>query len=186
MHLSQWLEQCEELWSAHGEGTRSFADHLNYFDQLLSQFPLRKLRVVYAKSGTKPAAAIIEDDTAVFDHVLYWTECRTRQEALFLCAILNSETARKRAEKWQAEGQWSKRHFDKVMFNLPIPTFDSRIALHREIATVAAKAEAAAAVATINEGDYFVTVRNRIRKHLTDVGLAPAIDKLVEKLLDGG
>jgi hypothetical protein len=186
MHLSQWLEQCEELWSAHGEGTRSFADHLNYFDQLLSQFPLRKLRVVYAKSGTKPAAAIIEDDTAVFDHKLYWAECLTRLEAQYLIAILNSETARSRAEKWQAEGQWGKRDFDKVMFNLPIPTFDSRIALHREIATVAARAEAAAAVATINEGDYFVTVRNRIRKHLTDVGLAPAIDKLVEKLLDGG
>lgn len=182
-HLSAWLEECERLWAAHGEGTRKFVDHLNYFEQLTCQFPIPALRVVYAKSGTQPASAILNNSTAVLDHVLYWMRCATENEAQYLTAILNSETARSRVEKWQAEGQWGKRHFDKALFNLPIPTFDPMAGLHGELAAAALHAEFVASRVEVKEGEYFVTTRKRIRHTLIDEGIAGDIEKLVEKLL---
>ena len=38
------------------------------------------IRVVYTKSG-KPTAAIIRDDRALIDHILYWIPCRDGDEA---------------------------------------------------------------------------------------------------------
>jgi len=62
----------------------------------------------------------------------WWRTCSIgvrwtmRSEALYLTAILNSETARERAAEYQAREQWGARHLDKVRFNLPIPRFDAR------------------------------------------------------------
>jgi SAM-dependent methyltransferase len=182
-HLAAWLEACESLWKDNGQDTRLLADHLNYFEQLTCQFPIAPLRVVYAKSGTQPAAALLRDSKAVLDHFLYWMPCATDIEGRYLCAILNSETARSRVEKFQAEGQWGKRHFDKAMFNLPIPVFNASKSLHAKLATAAAEAERAASFVEVREGEYFVTTRNRIRKTLIEDGIAGEIDKLVEKLL---
>lgn len=181
--LAEWLEKCETLWDTHGKGSRTFAEQLDYFAQLTSQFPAPKIRVVYAKAGKNPSAAIISDSNSVIDHKLYWTACNTRTEAQYLTAVLNSETARARAQKWQAMGQWGARDFDKVMFNLPISLFDSKVKLHRDLAEAAETAEGIAALVEIDEGDYFVTVRKRIRTALVENGVAAEIDRLVEKLL---
>jgi hypothetical protein len=150
---------------------------------LSSQFPIANLRVVYAKSGSNPAAAIVEDERAIIDHKLYWMASKSKAEGQYLCAILNSETARGRAEQWQSEGQWGKRDFDKALLNLPIPDFDPKNELHKELAAAAMHAEFVASRVEVKEGEYFVTTRNRIRKTLVEEGIAEDIDKLVEKLL---
>jgi hypothetical protein len=114
---------------------------------------------------------------------LYWTAVKDDVHGYYLCAILNSETARARAERWQSEGQWGKRDFDKAIFNLPIPIFESKIPLHKELAAAGKHAEFVASRVEVKEGEYFVTTRNRIRKTLAEEGIAEDIDKLVEKLL---
>lgn len=87
------------------------------------------------------------------------------------------------AEQWQSEGQWGKRDFDKALLNLPIPEFDAKNDLHKELAAAAMHAEFVASRVEVKEGEYFVTTRNRIRKTLAGEGIAEDIDKLVEKLL---
>lgn len=124
-----------------------------------------------------------EGPAGLIDYAAYWMPCSSHQEARYLCAILNSETARSRAEQWQSEGQWGKRHFDKAMFNLPIPIFDPKNELHKELAAAAMQAEYVAARVEVKEGEYFVTTRNRIRKTLAEDGIAGEIENLVEKLL---
>ncbi len=181
--LAQWLEKCETLWDKHGKGSRTFAEQIDYFAQLTSQFPAPPTRVVYAKAGTHPSAAIVTDIDAVIDHKLYWAACKTMEEARFLSAVLNSEAARARAAQWQAMGQWGARDFDKVMFNLPIPLFDAKVRLHRDLAEAAKVSEQVARMVDMDEGDYFVTVRKRIRAALVENGVAGKIDRLVEKLL---
>jgi hypothetical protein len=139
--------------------------------------------VFLAASGTQPAAAKLMGDTrGLAEHALYWTSCKSVHEANYLCAILNSEAARSRAEQWQAEGQWGKRHFDKAMFNLPIPGFDMKLQLHQELAAAAMHAEFVASRVEVKD-EYFVTTRSRIRKTLIEEGIAGDIEKLVEKLL---
>jgi hypothetical protein len=81
-------------------------------------------------------------------------------------------------------GQWGARHFDKVMFNLPIPRFDPTMKLHRDLAAAADRAEKVAAIVTLEEGEHFTRARKRIRDALRADGVAGEIDQLVERLLE--
>jgi hypothetical protein len=98
--------------------------------------------------------------------------------------LLNSETARSRVAALQARGQWGARHFDKVMFNLPIPLFDPSEALHNDLAAAAGEAEKLAAAFRLPETVKFQRARKLIRDALTESGIAPQIDELVARLLD--
>jgi len=86
---------------------------------------------------------------------------------------------------YQSRGQWGARHFDKVVFNLPIPRYDAKIKLHRDLADAAAKAERVAAAVALPEGVKFQRARSLVRAALQEAGLAAAIDALVARLLDG-
>ena len=78
----------------------------------------------------------------------------------------------------QSRGQWGARHFDKVMFNLPIPLFDPSEHLHNELAAAAAEAERIAAGFELPENVKFQRARKLIRDALTESGIAPHIDEL--------
>ena len=182
--LADWLAKGERLWSDLSTNPEmSLIGRFDYHKELSSQFPITPLRIVYAKAGTLPAACIIRDCRAVIDHMLYWAKPATEDEAHYLCAILNSETARGRAEQYQARGQFGARHFDKVMFNLPIPLFDANTPLHRELAEAGAQAEAVAASVELKEGEKFQRARRRVRDALAEDGIGADIENLVEKLL---
>ena len=156
----------------------------NYHNGLSSQFPVESIRVVYAKAGTQPASCLVHDSKAACDHMLYWTKIRDEREGRFLVAILNSETIRARTASLQARGQWGARHFDKVMFNLPIPRFDAAVPLHMELAAAAAEAEQAAAAVDIPERAGFQRARRLVRGALAEASIAQRIDALVTRLLD--
>jgi hypothetical protein len=155
----------------------------NFHNELGAQLPIPRLRVVYAKAGTLPAACLVRDE-AIIDHMLYWAAPRNESEGYYLAAILNSETSRSRVATMQARGQWGARHFDKVMFNLSIPPFDPSEALHNELAAAAAEAERVAAAFELPEAVKFQRARKLIRDALTESGIAPHIDELVARLLD--
>ena len=72
------------------------------------------------------------------------------------------------------------------MFNLPIPRFDSKIALHRKLAAAGASAEAVTGRVELVEGEKFQRARKRVRDALIEHGVAAEIERLVDKLLDGG
>jgi len=182
-HLANWLDQAERLWNAHSPGQMTLIGQLDYLHKLASQFPIPALRVLYSKSGKNPAATILRSSEAVIDHTLYWAPVATEDEALFLSAVLNSETSRSRVEGVQARGQWGARHFDKLMFGLPIPKFDTTKQLHKRLASAAKRAEEVAAGVVLSEGMYFTTARRRIREALAADGISQRIDKLVGELL---
>jgi hypothetical protein len=180
-----WLAAAEKAWEEgrSASTTLSLAEQLDYYGKLSVQFPLAPLRVVYAKAGALPAACLVRDETAVIDHMLYWAKPSAEDEGHYLVAILNSEAARSRAEQFQARGQFGARHFDKVMFNLPIPLFNASEGLHRHLAEAGAQAESVAANVELKEGEKFQRARKRVRDALTEDGIGGDIEKLVEKLL---
>jgi hypothetical protein len=132
----------------------------------------------------QPAACILRKRPEIIENTLYWHAVSVENEALFLTAILNSETARQRVEVFQARGQRGARHFDKAMFNLPIPRFDASQSLHNDLAAAAAEAERIAAAVELPETVKFQRARKLIRDALIDSGIAPHIDELVARLLD--
>ncbi len=181
--LAAWLAEAERLWVEHGKGKRTLTEQLDYYGQLTAQLPPPPLRVVYAASGTLPAAAILRDSLAIVEHALYWIAAETEREAGYLAATLNSETARSLIAGMQARGQWGARHFDKVMLSLPIPGFDPSEKLHQELAQAASHAEQVAGAVELKEGMHFVRARQIIRGSLQEDGIALRIDGLVAELL---
>lgn len=186
--IAGWLEAAERAWEEgrSDSSTLTLSEQLDFYGKLSAQFPIAPVRVVYAKAGSLPAAMVLRDQSAVIDHKLYWTVPANQQEANYLVAILNSETARARGERFQSRGQFGARDFDKVMFNLPIPRFDSKLALHRKLAAAGASAEAIASAVELVEGEKFQRARKRVRDGLIANGIAGEIERLVDKLLDGG
>jgi hypothetical protein len=186
--LGAWMEACERVWieNRSDSSTGDLLAQFNYFGKLSAQFPISRRRIVYAKAGSILASCIVRDSRAIIDTSLYWMSAETEHEASFLSCILNSEVTRSRVEKFQARGQFGARHFDKVIWNLPIPRFDSKNPLHLALAKAGADAEAAALAVDLIEGEKFQRARKRVRDSLIEIGLAGQIDALVEKLLDGG
>lgn len=185
--LHGWLRKAEDAWNSRGEGRSiSLTGNWNHHGKLLAQFPIANLRVVYAKAGTLPASCLLQDPRAVVDHKLYWMPVRDEAEGRYLTAILNSETARARIAQYQSRGQWGARDFDKVVFNLPIPRYETRKRLHSDLAAAAAEAERVAALVELPEGVKFQRARRLVRDALTEAGVAQRIDALVVRLLGGG
>jgi len=184
--LHGWMRKAEGIWdSASDSDGMKLVQRWNYHNELSVQFPIPQVRVVYAASGTIPAACMLVDPRAIVEHALYWAAMATEAEARYLVSILNSETARARVEQFQARGQFGARHFDKVMFNLPIPRFDPDDPLHQALAAAAERAEAVAAAVTFPDGIPFQRARRMVRDSLAESGVGPEIDRLVARLLDG-
>lgn len=180
--LAAWLDQAEKLWREHGRSEMDLADRIDYNRALTSQMTGQALRVVYAASGTLPAAALLRDPAAVIEHKLYWAAVETEEEAHYLEAILNSETARLRVAPLQSRGQWGARDLDKLMLSLPLPSFDPGVDLHRRLAEATQQAEAITVGLDLT-GLHFVKARQTIRAALVTAGVAAEIDALVGLLL---
>lgn len=184
--LHGWMSKAEAVWKSHSEsGAMTLVERWNYHNELGAQFPIAPLRILYAASGSLPAACVLRDTRAVIEHKLYWAAATNEEEAQYLTAVLNSESARAKAEKYQSRGQFGARDFDKVMFNLPIPRFDSAIALHRGLANAASRAQELASQVEISESAKFQRARAIVRSTLTETGIAREVDELVVRLLDG-
>jgi hypothetical protein len=80
-----------------------------------------------------------------------------------------------RVEKWQSQGQWRARHFDKVVLNLPIP--------HLDIAQAAEEAEMIAKAVPVKSGTHFTCRRKTVRGELAASGVAKRIDDYIDRLL---
>ena len=183
--LANWMRQAEEIWEANkAEGTKiDLSGQLDYYGKLAAQFPAAPLRITYAASGTIPAACIVEDGRFVFEHQLYWAAISARGEAQYLSTIINSEKTRSLIAHLQSRGQWGARHFDKVMFNLPIPRFEDGNALHQDLSAAGAEAEKIAASVELPEDIKFRRARGMVRDALAADGIAETIDGLVARLL---
>jgi hypothetical protein len=85
----------------------------------------------------------------------------------------------------QPRGWRDPRDFDNLVWELRIPEYDRREALHRELADAAAEAEKVAAIVPLREGAHFMRQRRAIRDALAEDGIAATIDTLAARLLDG-
>ena len=182
-YLKQWLNRAEALWDRHRRSAMSLVERIDYHGELSCQFPVAPIRVVYTKSGTNLTAATVCDETAVIDHTLYWTAAASVEEARYLCGVFNSETLRAGVARYQSQGQWGARVFDKYVFNLPIPLFDADIPLHRRLADAAATAEEVAGEVPPKEREHFTRTRRRIRQALAEHGVAAELEALARELL---
>jgi hypothetical protein len=178
-----WMQAAEKRWNESAYSDLTLVQRWNYHNELGAQFPVAPFRVVYAASGTLPAACVIRDSRAVIEHKLYWARVEHEEEGHYLSAVLNSETVRKQIAGLQSRGQFGARDFDKVNFTLPIPRFDASEELHKRLSGLAAQAESAAAAVPFEEGVKFQRARKFVRDALAEAGISQQIDEAVRELL---
>jgi hypothetical protein len=84
----------------------------------------------------------------------------------------------------QSRGWRDPRDFDNLVWELPIPEYDRRVPVHRELAGAATRAEQVAALVALQDGAHFMRQRRAIRDALAHDGIAGRIDGLVTQLLN--
>lgn len=190
-HLADWLYDAETKWNAtsnkdsNGVPRMTLAERADHMRNLSIQGGPPNIRVAYTKAGTRLSAAVIPADASVVDHMAYWAPVRSPAEADYLAAIINSEFVLVRVADLQVHGQKDKRHFDNLVWTLPIPEYDATDPLHRDLAAAAAQAEQVAAAVDLAPHNHFTAKRRAIREALAAHGIAAEIESLVAALLPG-
>lgn len=180
--LASWWRKAESLYVDHrASDKRALIDQLNYMKQLTAQFPIADVRVVYSASGNTLAAAIITDANAIIEHSLYWAAVSSVPEGRYLTAILNAPVLTELVEPYQSIGDFGPRHFDKYVWRLPIPSYDSQNPLHQQLADLAVRAEAEAGQVTCSAG--FQKHRRLVREAVAKAGIAEELNQTVTKLI---
>ncbi|WP_413753134.1 N-6 DNA methylase [Streptomyces sp. R-74717] len=182
--LTNWWRAAEAQWMANRSSERlTLSEQLDFRHKLSDQLPATPLRVVYGKSGMHVSAALVDDPNAIIDHVLYWGTVATREEGMYLCAILNTPALTEVVRPLMAYSK-DERHIDKAVWQLPIPEFNSLNPGHRRLAELGAAQAEHIAELPIDETANFVKLRRVIRSVLADSPEAEELDLLVRLLLE--
>ncbi|MBN9563183.1 MAG: N-6 DNA methylase [Alphaproteobacteria bacterium] len=188
-HLSAWLHDVEVKWAEHGtkknDGSlrTSLIANIDHMRKLSVQAEQASTRVLYTASGTRLSACRISASDAFVYHGAYWAAVRGANEAGYLLAIINSNAVLSKITDLQPHGQKDKRHFDNLVWTLPIPEYDDTDPLHRDLAAAAAHAETVAASVALQDAQHFTAKRRAIRAALVADGIAAEIETMVDALL---
>ncbi len=188
-HLAAWLRDIETKWAEHsgkkanGEPRASLSAQIDHMRKLSTQDVQSVLRVTYAASGTRLCAARVLSGDALVEHGAYWCAAHSLDEAAYLVTIINSAAVLAKITDLQPHGQRDKRHFDNLVWTLPIPEYDDADPLHRDLAAAATHAEAIAAAVPLADAQHFTAKRRAIRDALAADGIAAEMEALVDALL---
>ena len=192
---ARW-QTVSNLWDDYkSDGSKmNLLESLDFQRKLTSQLewqrdnPGNPLRVIYGKAG-QPTAAILKNDEAFVENVLFWIPCKDIQEAHYLMAIINTDTLYEAVAPLMNKGQYTARDLNKQLWKLSIPEFDARNALHAGLADAGAQAAAGVAVRLqelrAERGDKLtVTIaRRELRKWLRNSPEGAAVEEAVKDLL---
>jgi hypothetical protein len=187
--LASWLRDAESKWNEHSnkrpDGTPrvTLAESLNHLQKLTTQSTRAPIRILYPASGTRLSACWLQDDDVYVDKNAYWATANSLREAAYVTAIINAEIVLDRVRDLQPVGQRDPRHFDNLVWTLPIPEFDANEALHMDLAGAALHAADIASRVELPEDAHFTTKRALIRQALEADGVAETIERLVDALL---
>ncbi len=187
--LASWLRDTERKWNDHsnkdpsGAARVTLAAAVNHLQKLTSQAAPSAIRVAYSKSGTRLSACWITDDEVIIDTQANWATANSQGEAAYIAAVINSGVVLARVREMQPIGQRDPRHFDNLVWTLPIPEYDESEALHVDLATAALRAAEVAAQVELPDDTHFTSKRRLIRQALEAEGVAQTIERLVDALL---
>ena len=157
-------------------------DYNRKLSSQLSRKGKRRTLVVYPASGDLMRGSRTEPSIGIVDKSVYYFTTQSSQEAAFLTALLNAP-ALQRAYK---ECRTSGRHFDQNPWRaVPIPRYDARNPVHRELARLCTRAERIGKE-WLEEGSTRygqVAASSRIRSLLHERGIFAAIDQRVAVIL---
>ncbi|MFG1826566.1 N-6 DNA methylase [Microbispora bryophytorum] len=181
--LAEWWRQSEGLWEAHRSSARlTLKERIDYRRGLTDQLPPPPLRVVYGASGMHVVAALVENQTVICEHALYWGAVSSSDEGYFLCAILNSPAITDLVRPYMSYGK-DERHIDKHIWKLPIPMYSAGDPVHRQLSDLGRSEADVVAGLAINESGNFTVLRRQARQALAEKSFSKDIADIITELL---
>ena len=200
--LAKWLVNVEGMWREKRRekaNRMSIYQRLDYSHCLTNQSSKLKYKVLYNASGTYLVSCVIEnrpseikvDSTkirtsgVVADAKAYWFDTNNLDEAIFVCAMLNSPVVDSLIKPMQSRGQWGERDIHKKVLELPLPKFNPSNKSHNELVRLGKKAQVKAAkIISGLEKEYtgIGKIRQLVKVEINEEILK--IDKIVRRLLE--
>jgi hypothetical protein len=184
--LADWWKRAEQLRLLNRSSTKfSLNERYNFQTRLSRQLTHSAgQKVVYTKSGSILTACRVSDSRTVIDQMLYWSTVKSNDEALYLCGIFNSPAFTRAVAPYQSRGQFGTRHFDKYVFELPIPRFDGSNHRHIQLVDLARRGEDIAVAVDLPLKLDFKRQRRIVRDALEDSAVFDELDASVHSLLN--
>ena len=173
----QYWRDAEGMYQKHmGKGSstpKTLLDNINNLHKLEKQLD-RKGRhlVAYNGSGTWLYASRIKSSD-IIEHTLYVVTVKTKNESLFLTALLNADSLQEAYQNSRKTDRHFMAHFWKTV---PIPRYDKNNQLHLKLVKLSIQAETVADKCSKQN-------RKAIREFLREDGIAGEIDAIVKELL---
>lgn len=136
--LRNFFDKTKETYIAYKKkNVESLFDVLNVFNKLeKQQFESGSYLVVYGAGGSKTCAAYIKvNSEIIIDQTVYYYIAENEDEAIFMTALLNSNSLANVNAAYQAQGQFGKRHIHTLPAD-SIPAYDSTNSLHQDLVSV--------------------------------------------------
>jgi len=191
--FAKWMEQADKIWAEKrgAKSTRQSAlQRIDYQRGLTVQSPRHRHLVLYNAAGTNVSATYCDrkalDLQLLVEHKLYWAAFSNPAEANYVTAVLNSTSVNEMIKPFQSTGLLGERDIEKKLLDVPIPIFDSKIALHCKLSELGQDAHRQAHDVITDQnfpaGGSLARQRACIRTALEET--MAEIDGLVRKLLD--
>ena len=183
---NEFWRAASDLYEAHrGRGAstpRTLDANIDYNGKLTSQLGRTGEHVAYNKAGSALYAARVPDDGRILHDTVYYVRCRSRAEARFLTAVLNSDALLPALLQTRRNGMDFAAHPWKV---IPIPRYDGSSGLHRRLSRLAGRAERAAAraCAVVGSEASAAEARRAVADALCAGGISGEIDAACAELL---
>ncbi len=138
--LLDWLKKAEGIWKEERgkKNQYSLSQWINYASKLSRQNPNKQYKVVYNETGKNVVSAVIhsqkhENRIVLAKGVIYY-ETDNKNEAWYLCSLLNSSVVNEIIKPMQAKGLFKERGIEKKVLEIPIPQFDYSNNIHQRLA----------------------------------------------------
>ncbi len=200
-HLRGWLQKSESIWNRkRGEKAEKLDIYkrLDYQKGLTSQSSRTKFKVLYNTSGTYLVSCIVNNGArelsvdgitlktsgVVAESTAYFFDTDNQDEAMYLCAFLNSPTIDKLVKPMQSRGLFGERHIHKKVLELPIPKFNPKNKLHLRLVEIAKKSQAKVErrLPELSKGYTGIGKIRQLVKEELETEIAE-IDRIVKKIL---
>lgn len=136
--LKTFFDQTKNSYIAYkGKNVKSLFEVLNVFSKLEKQrISIGSFIVVYGAGGSKTCAAYMKvKEEVIIDQTIYYYTADTEEEAIFMTALLNSNSIEKVNAAYQVQGQFGKRHIHTLPADT-IPAFDDDNHHHMELVSI--------------------------------------------------
>jgi methylase of polypeptide subunit release factors len=183
-----WFSRCEVLWNRFRTETSekrfpTLCDRLNYNSLLKKQFPTKRFIVIYAATGSNINSTVLDRNNLerfIVDVKCWYFQTDNSVEAYYLSAILNSDYVNNAIKTMQPRGLWGPRAIHRLPLMLPIPKYDCKSELCKELSQIAQSL-----FQVVNE--YLNNRRNVTRREVRNLCLnhIHSIDELAKELLEG-